>query len=143
MKISFEQVTLVIISAIAAAAGIMLLKSPEVAGTLTAGFTLALGGFLGVDLAKTIVRTSTLKKGQWEPLQRGRYYLGLTLIAGLFAVTLWRASEGFDFQSAQQSLALGFGVVITELVAGIQGNKIATLKGPEHFSTVEAKDSPG
>lgn len=129
--ISFEQMVLVIFAAAAAAAAIMLLSGASVVGGAVTGFVMALSAFLSVDLAKTVVRTAAKPAGDYENFNKGRYYFGLALVAILFVLTLLRASEGIQIETAQTSLITAFMIIIGLLISGIQGNKIATGKGPE------------
>lgn len=130
-KVSFEQIFLIIFAAAAAAAAILILNGSAVVGAIVTGYVTALSAFLAVDLAKTITRTAAAKVGDWEPVKKGRYYLGLALVAVLFALTLLRQSEGITMESAQMSLGAAFMIIVGELIGAIQGNKIATGKGPE------------
>lgn len=63
-KISFEQVALVILAAIAAGCAIMILTSPQVVGGAVTGFVLALSGFLAV--VQAFKRQGFLWGGDWK-----------------------------------------------------------------------------
>lgn len=128
--IIIEQMGLVVLAAVAAGCAIMFLRAPSVVGGAVTGFVAALSAFLLVDLVKTVYRTSLAPTGEFEPLQKGRYYFGLVLVGILFALTLVRASEGLLFEAAQGALITAFMVIIGEIITAVQANKIATAKGP-------------
>jgi hypothetical protein len=109
---------------------IFFVQSGTVLTTISAGFVLIIGSFLGIDLAKMIKDTSALPSGKYKAMKKNRYILSLIFLAALCSEA-FVVSKLFDrsLDGVYGSLGAGLMIVLGLLVSGIEANKIATKNG--------------
>ncbi|WP_020613131.1 hypothetical protein [Sediminispirochaeta bajacaliforniensis] len=130
MKIKTEQMLWVAIAFIAMCGFILFVESGSVLTAVSLGFVFIIGSFLGVDLVKMIKDTSSLPDGKYQDIRKSRYILALIFFA-LLCIEAFIISKVYDrnLDGVYGSIGVGFMIVVSLFVSGIEANKIATTKG--------------
>ena len=89
-------------------------------------FTGIVGTFIGLDIALMIKKTSGMPEG-YKEINKHRYIAGLVIFSLLLAECFYiSAVFNRNCDSLYTSFGMGFLIVMGGLIAGIEGNKIAT-----------------
>jgi len=105
---------------------IFFIKDAGSASAIAVTFTAIVGAFIGLDLALMIKKTASMPTG-FKEINTHRYIAGLVIFAALLVeafVISGRYQRNCD--SLYTSFGIGFLVIIGGLIAGVEGNKIAT-----------------
>jgi hypothetical protein len=128
-KVKVEQIAWVAAAAAVTAGMIYFVKDGAAATAIAITFTTVIGGFIGVDLAVMINKTARLPAGEYKTANKHRYVLSLALFALLLLEAFVISAQGRGMDGVYASFGIGFLLIIGLLVAGIEGNKIATGEG--------------
>jgi hypothetical protein len=102
-------------------------KDSTVIIPLSITFTSIVGIFLGIDIAVMIKKTSALPGDEFKAINKQRYIISLFIFALLIAEAIFMsAAYNRNCDALYASFGMGFLIVIGGLVAGIEGNKLAT-----------------
>ena len=108
-------------------AGIILLI-PEIADTTSVFYVMLVGTFLGFDILNMIKKTEALPKGQYDKLKAWRYVLSILCISALLAIAFIKYKESGVMKMTLGSLSASVIIICGVVIAGLDGNKIATRK---------------
>jgi len=90
-------------------------------------FTTIVGIFLGIDIALMIKKTTAMPPNEFKHMNKSRYITALVIFALLLIEAFVLSSAfGRNSDSLYASFGMGFLIVIGGLVAGVEGNKMAT-----------------
>lgn len=109
---------------------IYFIKDSGSASAIAVTFTAIVGTFVGLDIAGMVKKTKAMPEG-YKPINSHRYIAGLIIFSALLVESF--IISGFfnrNCDSLYTSFGMGFLVIIGGLIAGIEGNKIATHKNP-------------
>ena len=107
---------------------IYFIKDTGSASVIAVTFTGIVGVFIGLDIALMIKRTASMPTG-YKEINTHRYIAGLIIFAALLIETfVISALYQRNCDSLYTSFGMGFLVVIGGLIAGVEGNKIATAE---------------
>jgi len=113
---------------------IFFIKDSGSASAIAVTFTGIVGVFIGLDIALMIKKTASMPEG-FKEINTHRYIAGLIIFAALLIETfVISALYQRNCDSLYTSFGMGFLVVIGGLIAGVEGNKIATA---EHETEAE------
>ena len=105
---------------------IFFIRDTASASAVAVTFTGIVGVFIGLDIALMIKKTSAMSGG-YKEMNTHRYIAGLVIFS-ILLIEAFIISAMFDrnCDSLYTSFGMGFLVIIGGLIAGIEGNKIAT-----------------
>lgn len=105
---------------------IFFIKDTASASAISMTFTGIVGIFIGLDIALMIKKTSGMDEG-YKKINIHRYIAGLVIFTALLVETFYiSAVYQRNCDSLYTSFGMGFLVIIGGLIAGVEGNKIAT-----------------
>ena len=105
---------------------IYFIKDSGSASAIAVTFTGIVGAFIGLDIALMIKKTSSMAEG-YKEINTHRYIAGLVIFAILLIETfIISGLYNRNCDSLYTSFGMGFLIIIGGLIAGIEGNKIAT-----------------
>lgn len=130
MKI--ERMVYVVIGCVLMGLALYLLKYNQTAlEIVSASFMGMIGGFLGVEMAVMLNRTSNLPKGEYEPAHKGRYIFSVVAFLALLIETLYIESHFYvSLGITSGNFLAGSMLVIGLLVSGLSANRIVQDQGP-------------
>lgn len=97
--------------------------------TITAiawAYTSIMSGFIGIDIAVMIKKTSEMHNGMFKELNAARYNIAMLLFGLLLIESFYLGSIGRDVNGLIASFGLGFLFIIGGRAIGIEANKHAT-----------------
>lgn len=106
---------------------IFFIKDTGSSSAIAVTFTGIVGVFIGLDIALMIKKTSAMPTG-YKMINIHRYIAGLVIFSVLL-IESFVMSAMFDrnCDSLYTSFGMGFLIIIGGLIAGVEGNKIATV----------------
>lgn len=114
------------ISATLIMAGVELL-CPEIAGSVAVFYVSILTSFLGLDIWGMIKTTSILPPGEYKELKVHRYVICAFSYIVLIGIGYFVSStKNVDMATMYNVFVSAVFVLITMLIGGLEGNKIAT-----------------
>jgi hypothetical protein len=120
-----------IIATLFTAGMIFFIRDTASASAIAMTFSAIVGVFIGLDIALMIKKTSEMPTG-YKAINLHRYIAGLIIFSFLLVETFYiSAVFGRNCDSLYTSFGIGFLVIIGGLIAGVEGNKIATEGGTE------------
>lgn len=126
------KVILLFFATILMGAVIYFIKNPSVVDAIAATYAICINGFLGVDIAAMIKDSTKKPAGDWKDIKLYRYVFSFICMALLFVMALYQ-KEVNDIQSIMAISSFGSGamLIIGLVMAGLEGNKIASRVGPK------------
>ena len=110
---------------------IFFIKDTGSTAAIAITFTGMVGAFIGLDIALMIKKTSGMPEG-YKEINKHRYIAGLIIFSLLLVECFFiSAMYGRNCDSLYTSFGMGFLIVMGGLIAGIEGNKIATKENGE------------
>jgi len=115
-----------IIASLFTAGMIFFIQDTASASAIAMTFSAIVGVFIGLDITLMIKKTSEMPTG-YKEINMHRYVAGL-IIFSLLLIETFFISAAFrrNCDSLYTSFGIGFLVIIGGLIAGVEGNKIAT-----------------
>lgn len=110
--------------------GICLLVIPESSGAVSVSYIAVLGVYLGLDIAGMIAKTASLPSGEFKPLNIHKYIVTSICLGILIIITLF-VDDKRSVSTAITTYISSIMIILTCLIGGLEGNKIATLKNGE------------
>jgi hypothetical protein len=127
MEIKVEQLVWLFLGFLFTAGMLFFVEDSAVVVSLSITFTSIVGVFLGIDIAEMIKKTSVLPVGEFKKINKPRYITSLVIFGLLIAEAFFLAANfGRNCDALFASFGLGFLIVIGGIIAGIEGNKVAT-----------------
>ena len=127
MEIKVEQLVWLFLGFLFTAGMLFFVEDSAVVVSLSVTFTSIVGVFLGIDIAVMIKKTSVLPVGEYKAINKTRYVISLVIFGTLIAEAFFLSGNfGRNCDALYASFGLGFLIVIGGIIAGIEGNKIAT-----------------
>ncbi len=106
---------------------VMFIDDVSIIDVMAGSFFLVINGFLGVDLAAMIKKSSQMYAGDWQPMHMYRYIIVLCMMLILFGLSIYRKEiDGIMIVMAISTFGGGSMVTIGMMLAGLEGNKIAS-----------------
>jgi glucan phosphoethanolaminetransferase (alkaline phosphatase superfamily) len=109
--------------------GLIIFFVPEIADTLSIFYVALIGTFLGLDIVNMIKKTESMPKGQYDKMKAWRYILSVFCIAVLLCVAFYRYKSDGSMKITLGSLSSCVIIICGVVIAGLDGNKIATREG--------------
>jgi glucan phosphoethanolaminetransferase (alkaline phosphatase superfamily) len=124
-----EQLIWLIVATLFTAGMIYFVSDSTVVMALASTFTGIVGIFLGLDIATMIRKTNALPGGEYKAINKHRYIASLIIFSFLM-IEAFIISGVFNrnCDSLYASFGMGFLIVVGGLIAGVEGNKMATGK---------------
>jgi len=114
---------------------IFFIRDTASASAIAMTFLAIVGVFIGLDIALMIKKTAEMPTG-YKHINIHRYIAGLIIFSLLLVETFYiSAAFGRNCDSLYTSFGIGFLVIIGGLIAGVEGNKIATGEQPQSPAT--------
>lgn len=129
-NIKVRQLIGLIIATIFTGFMIYFIKDSGSASAIAVTFTAIVGAFIGLDIALMIKKTNAMPEG-YKTINAHRYITGLIIFSALLVETF--VISGYfnrNCDSLYTSFGMGFLVILGGLIAGVEGNKIATHPSP-------------
>ncbi len=106
---------------------LLFLDTGVIINAMAGAYIAAVGAFLGVDLAAMLKQSSLKAAGDYEKLNAYKYIIGFVQLGVLFIVTIVRINTvEIDISAIAGMFGTGAIAVIGMVLAGLEGNKIAT-----------------
>ena len=105
---------------------VILLLVPEIADPVSVFYVALVGTFIGMDLLSMVQRTKELPAGEFDKLKIWRYALSFVCICALLVVSFYRYKTGADVKLTLTSLSASILIIAGMVIAGLDGNRIAT-----------------
>lgn len=109
--------------------GLIIFFVPEIADTLSVFYVALIGTFLGLDIVNMIKKTESLPKGKYDRMKAWRYILSICCIALLLCVAFYKYKSDGSMKITLGSLSSCVIIICGVIIAGLDGNKIATRVG--------------
>ena len=131
-KVKGEQLVWLIVATIFTGGMIYFVQDSGTTSAMAAAFTGIVGIYLGLDIALMIKKTHEMAGGNFQAMDKGRYITAMVLFS-LLLIEAFYISAFFkrNCDSLYTSFGLGLLIVLGGLIAGVQGNKIATNEAQE------------
>ncbi len=134
-----EQLIGLIVATIFTGFMIFFVKDSGAVSALGATFTGIVGVFIGLDIAVMIKKTSAMPEGSYKTMNKHRYITALVIFSALLIESFFISGiYGRNCDPLYTSFGMGFLIVIGGLIAGVEGNKIATGE-PQNTETESEK----
>jgi glucan phosphoethanolaminetransferase (alkaline phosphatase superfamily) len=109
-------------------AGIIILV-PDIADSTSVFYVMLVGSFLGFDILNMIKKTEALPKGEYDKMKMWRYILAIVSLSALLVISFLKYRATGDMKITLASLSASVIIICGVVIAGLDGNKIATNKG--------------
>ena len=109
-------------------AGIIILV-PDIADSTSVFYVMLIGSFLGFDILNMIKKTEALPKGEYDKMKMWRYILAIVSLSALLVISFLKYRATGDMKITLSSLSASVIIICGVVIAGLDGNKIATNKG--------------
>lgn len=117
---------------------LIILFVPEIADSTSVFYVALIGTFLGFDILTMIKRTERLPCGSFEKLKAWRYILACASIAVLLCISFLKYKSDGSMKITMGSLSASFFIICGIILAGLDGNKIATESTIEETAPEQA-----
>ena len=104
---------------------VCLLFIPESSGAVSFTYTAVLGVYLGLDIAGMIAKTATLPAGKFKPLNIHKYVVATICLITLVVISV-NVRLRANITTAMTAYISSAMIILTCLIGGLEGNKIAT-----------------
>lgn len=132
-----QSLVLLIVAALIALAGIVLLDSEEVIAAMCGAFLTAASGYTALDFRAVVKATQGLADGEYEVANLPKYYFATALLGTLFAACAIRQGiTGIKLDLAIGLLGPGIIGIIAIIIGGLKCNKAVTGKSSSAFRIV-------
>lgn len=126
-KMRILKVVLMVLAFILMFAVVLFIDDVSIIDVMAGSFFLVVNGFLGVDLAAMIKNTSEMNRGDFQFMKMYRYIIVLCMMLILFGLSIYRKeADGIQIVMAVSTFGGGAMVTIGMMLAGLEGNKIAS-----------------
>lgn len=98
---------------------------PEISGSVSVAFTALISIYLGLDIASMITRTSQMKVGEFKELKTHKYVISAICLVALIIICIIKKEYEQTATSLASFLTASM-IIISCLIGGLEGNKIAT-----------------
>lgn len=115
---------------------LILMFMPEVADSSSVAYVTLIGVFLGFDLWSMIQKTKAMPSGMYDKLKLWRYIIVALSLVSLLALAFLRRKDGTELGVTLSSFSAAVFVVFGLVIAGLDGNRIAT-DNPNVVTTAE------
>lgn len=105
--------------------GACLFFYPVSAGAVSVTYIAALSVYLGLDVASMIVKTATLPNGEFKRLKTHKYIISSVNLLILLGICVY-VKDMVDVSTAITAFLSASIIIITCIIGGLEGNKIAT-----------------
>ena len=106
--------------------GLTMFFVPEIADTTSIFYVGLIGVFLGVDMVAMIKKTKEMSNGEFDTVKIWRYVLVVLALASLLTVAFIQYKSSKIMVVTIGSFAAAVYLIAGILLAGLDGNKIAT-----------------
>jgi len=128
--IKIVKIGLLLLASLLMGAVILFLTDVAIIDVLAGSFFLVMNAFLGIDLAGMIKKSAALPSGEFKNMKFSKYVIALVIMLLLFGLSLYRKEmENVQAIMAISSFGGGSMLVIGYIIAGLEGNKIASNMG--------------
>lgn len=101
-----------------------LIYLPNISGPVSVTFIGVLSCYLGIDIADTIIKSSSMEQGKYKDIHKHKYVISLICLTIMIGICIYM-KQTVDITTAMTSLVSSVLIVIGILLAGLEGNKIA------------------
>lgn len=128
--ITFQKYLVYIMSTLLMIASLIFM--PEISDSLSPIYALVIGGFIGIDLCTTILKTKQLPEGEFKPLKRDRYVVCsiFTSITITIALIMDKKYEA-NVMSTITMLSMTLMSIGALFIGALEGNKFVTSMSPK------------
>lgn len=116
-------------------AGIIILV-PEIADSTSVFYVMLIGSFLGFDILNMIKKTEVLPKGEYDKMKVWRYVLSILCLSALLVISFIKYKSSGEMKVTLGALSASVIIICGVVIAGLDGNKIATSKGGDQIAPV-------
>ena len=121
------KITLLSIAFILMVLIIYFIDSVPVIDVISGSFFIVVNGFLGVDLAAMIKNSNHKPAGDFQDMKMYRYIIVFLMMLFLFFLSIYRKEiDGVQFIMSISTFGGGAMITIGMMLAGLEGNKIAS-----------------
>ena len=106
--------------------GLTIFFVPEIADTTSVFYVGLIGVFLGVDMVAMVKKTKEMEAGQFQVVHIWRYVIVVLSLAALLAVAFVQYKSSKAMVVTIGSFAAAVYLISGILLAGLDGNKMAT-----------------